>query len=123
MTLTIEQGINLQKAVDSLRNYRFSANTTKRLALNVVALVKAFPDENAKRAEILRETGNPPESDPAFKQVIAAFDLWVRETRIDVEFYPIKYEELEIGTSDKLNHIPPIVIAHLLPMIDASEGQ
>jgi hypothetical protein len=123
MTLTLEEGINLQKAVNSLQTYRFSAGTTKKIAVNCAALLKAFPDYDAKRAEILRETGNPPETDPGFKMVVAAFDKWVRETPIEVEFTLIRYEDLNIGESEKLNHIPPIVVSHLLPMVNTSEGQ
>jgi hypothetical protein len=118
MQITLEQGINLQKAVNNLQNYRLSAHATKKIALNLAALLQAFPDYDAKRAEILQETGNPPETDPAFKLVIAAFDRWVRVTPLDVDFMPIRYEELEIGTSDKLNHIPPVVVSHLMPMLD-----
>lgn len=123
MQLTLEQGINLQKAVNNLQNYRFSAKVTKKIALNLQALQLAFPDYDAKRAEILRETGNPKETDPEFKLVVAAFDEWVRQTPIQVEFSAVKYEELEIGSSEKLNHIPPVVVSHLLPMIDTSESQ
>lgn len=122
MTLTIEQAINLQKAVGNLQNYRLSAGTTKKIALNLAALNRAFPDYDAKRAEILKETGYPQETDPAFKAVVAAFDLWVKKTAIEVEFQTIKYEELNIGESDKLNHIPPIVVSHLLPLIDTTEA-
>lgn len=106
-----------------MQSYKLSASATKKIALNLDALQKAFPDYEAKRSEILRETGNPAETDPGYKLVVAAFDRWVKETPLMVEFNKLKYEELNIGESDRQNHIPPVVVTHLFPILDLSEGQ
>lgn len=118
--LPLQEGIDLQKAIHHMQTYKLSAATTKKIAINLNALNKAFPDGDAKRAEILEACGNPAETDPAFKQVVNETGKWLKETIIEVEFQQIRFGDLNIGDSDRSNHIPPVVVAHLLPMIDLS---
>lgn len=120
MSLTLEDGINLQKAVLNLQNYKFSSSATKKIAINFRSLQENLPDEDAKRSEILIANGNPATTDPSYKKVVEDFNAWVKTYDLEVDFDKLKFDEFNIGQGDSQNHIPPVVLAFLYPMIDFS---
>lgn len=120
MKLLLQDAVAVATGICSIQNCRLSAEATLILARNLNKLKAAVPDADVQKARILEEEGNPPETDPRYKQVVEKFNSFMKETSIEVDLTPLRFESLAIGVGDNKNHISPMLIAQLAPMLDSS---
>jgi len=123
MKLSLHEAAMFGQVLRSLPDVRLSANVIKKMADNLLAIDKAFPDVGVEHARMFREAGEPKEGDPSWKNFLEAKIKYDQDTKIDVEFKTIRYEELNIGQGQNHNHLPPHAVAALMPMILTDEGQ
>lgn len=121
MKMTLQKAVEMQGAIHALQNFKFSAKTTLDLATNLRTLSEAFPDANKIRDGFLEELGHPPDTDPKFAIFVRKWTAHLNDTEIEPKLVLIPYEQLRVGESEKLNQIPPALVAALIPLLSTPE--
>jgi len=118
--LTLNKAYLFGQAVHGLNQIplRLSAGVIKKLAINMNRINDSFPDVPAAEGEIFGRHGQPKETDEGYKAFLTEKMSYHKTTTIKADLETIKYEELNIGESDRQNHIPPEAVAALSIMIE-----
>lgn len=119
MTLSLADTASIAEGICHIQKCRLSLKTTMILVQNLELLKKAVPSSDVERNRILNECGNPDPTNEKFKDFLDKWNSFVNDTRLDVDLTKISIRDLNIGEGDNENHIPPMIVAQLLPLIES----
>jgi len=121
--LSLNKAYLFGQAVHGLNQFpaKLASDVVRKIAINMNRINDSFPDIPSIEAEMFKRHGEPKETDEGYKAYLEEKIKFNKETTVTVDLETVKFDQLNIGESDRNNHFPPEAVAALSPMIEGMD--